>query len=290
MSGSESGGPLAPAASFDYEAKSWGAVELRPRPWYMNGLKLRYLLDDLARVGGRVLDVGCGAGQVAKAVKRERPDLDVSGCDVSRSAIAAASASSGGVDFRLATAERLPFGDAELDFVWIFDVLEHVDDPEQVLREIARVLKPGGGFHIVLPLEGQPRTLYRLVGAGTRWKAKLRHGGHIQVFSAERFRSIAARCGLAVTRTRWSYHATLQVLDLLYFTWLDLRGPVSGSVEDMSAARGGLVGAAMRGISKAVATTAWGEARLLRGLPGGCGHFTCVRAGYHKPPTSQQTT
>jgi len=278
--------PLAPAASFDYEAKRWGAAPLRPRPWFMNGLKLRYLLDDLARVRGRVLDVGCGAGQVAKAVKRERRDLEVFACDVSRAAVAAAASSPEGVDFRLATAERLPFADGELDFVWIFDVLEHVDDPEQVLREVARVLKPGGGFHIVLPLEGQPRTLYRAVGAGTRWTAKLRHGGHIQVFSASRFGALAESCGLPVTRTRWSYHLTLQVLDLLYFTWLDRRGPVSGSVEDMSAARSGVAGRLMRAASKAVATTAWAEARLLRRIPGGCGHFTCERADYHMRPTS----
>src|SRR5438309_3993017 len=242
----------------------------------MNGLKLRYLLEDLASVRGRVLDVGCGAGSVAKAVKRERGDLEVFGCDASRSAIAAAGTSPDGVDFRLATAERLPFGDGELDFVWIFDVLEHVDDPEQVLREVARVLKPGGGFHIVLPLEGQPFTLYRLVGCGTRWTAKVRHGGHIQVFSADRFRFMAAAAGLPVIRTRWSYHFALQVLDLLYFSWLDLRGPVSGSVEDMSAARGGVAGRVMRGVNRAVATTAWGDVGLFPGRRDGGGTSACL--------------
>jgi len=266
-----------PNTSFDYESKRWGAAQLRPRPWYMNGLKLRYLLEDLAGVSGRVLDVGCGAGSVAKAVKRERPDLQVQGCDVSHSALAFANSSPQGVDFRLATAERLPFADGGLDFVWIFDVLEHVEEPDRVLREVARVLKPGGVFHIVLPLEGQPRTLYRLVGCGTRWKAKVRHGGHIQIFSAERFRAMALASGLPVVRTRWSYHALLQVLDLAYFSWLDLRGPVAGSVEDMSASRGGVVGGVMRTVSKAVASTAWTEARVFRAVPGGCGHFTCEK-------------
>jgi SAM-dependent methyltransferase len=264
--------------SFDYESKQWGAARLEPKPWFMNGLKLRYLLSDLEPVRGKVLDVGCGAGAVAKAVKRLRPDLEVHGCDLSRSALAVANAPTAeGVDFRLATAERLPFDDGELDFVWIFDVLEHVESPEAVLAEVFRVLRPGGGFHIVLPLEGQPRTLYRLIGCGTRWTAKVRHGGHIQVFSAHRFSAMARGAALPVTRTRWSYHVLLQVLDVLYFSWLDLRGPVTGSVEDMAAQRRGLVGGLMRGAAATVATLAWCEARLLRGLPGGCGHFTCQR-------------
>lgn len=243
----------------------------------MNGLKLRYLLEDLAPVRGRALDVGCGAGSVAKAVKTDRPDLAVFGCDLSQSALSVAAAEPLGVEFRLATAEELPFGDAEFDFVWIFDVLEHVDDPERVLREVARVLKPGGGFHIVLPLEGQPGTLYRLVGCGSRWTAKVRHGGHVQIFSAERFRAMASGCGLRLVRSRWSYHLLLQALDLAYFSWLDWRGPVSGSVEDMSSSRRGVLGALMRAATRATAISAWTEARLLRALPGGCGHFTCVR-------------
>jgi SAM-dependent methyltransferase len=266
-----------PPGSFDYEAKRWGAAAVRPKPWYQNGLKLRYLLDDLSGIRGRVLDVGCGGGSVAKAVKRERPDLEVFGCDISESALRIAGASPDGVDFRLATAERLLFEDGTFDYVWIFDVLEHVEDPERVLREVARVLKPGGGFHIVLPLEGQPRTLYRLVGCGTRWTAKVTQCGHIQIFSAGRFRSMAAACGLPVVRTRWSYHVLLQALDLVYFSWLDRRGPVTGSVEDMSATRNGAIGQLMRAASRTVASAAWTEARLLRAMPGGCGHFTCER-------------
>jgi len=50
-------------------------------------------------------------------------------------------------------------------------------------------------------------------------------------------------------------------------------------VEDMASARGGFSGALVRAVSKTVATLAWTEARLLRALPGGCGHFTSLRAG-----------
>jgi len=249
----------------------------------MNGLKLRYLLSDLHGIQGKVLDVGCGAGSVAKAVKRERRDLEVFGCDLSPSALAMAGVSADGVDFRLATAERLPFADGNFDFVWMFDVLEHVDDPANVLREVARVLRPGGGFHIVLPLEGQPWTLYRLVGCGTRWTAKVRHGGHIQVFSADRFRTLAAANALPVSRSRWSYHFLLQVLDVLYFSWLDWRGPVSGSIEDMAESRQGVLGTLMRTAARVVASLAWAEARLLRALPGGCGHFTSQRTEPSSP-------
>ena len=88
---------------------------------------------------------------------------------------------------------------------------------------------------------------------------------------------MALSCGLRVVRTRWSYHFLLQVLDLVYFSWLDWRGPVTGSVEDMSATRSGVAGQLMRGVSRTVASVAWGEARTLRALPGGCGHFTCER-------------
>ena len=106
----------------------------------------------------------------------------------------------------------------------------------------------------------------------------MRHGGHIQVFSAECFEKMAADCGLPVIRRRWTYHGLLQALDLTYFSWLDIRAPVTGSVDDMAVGRGGAVGAFMEAGAMSVSTLAWSEARLLRVLPGGCGHFTCACA------------
>src|SRR5258708_12554334 len=114
-----------PAPAFDYEAKHWGTALLRPRPWYMNGLKLCYLLDDLSGVKGRVLDVGCGGGSVAKAVKHARPDLEVFGCDLSESALKIAGSNPGGVDFRPATPDSLPFRTATPALLPFFAPLQH---------------------------------------------------------------------------------------------------------------------------------------------------------------------
>src|SRR5260370_74035 len=52
MSGGENGGPLEAAASFDYESKRWGAAPLRARPRFMNGVKLRHLLEDRPPASG----------------------------------------------------------------------------------------------------------------------------------------------------------------------------------------------------------------------------------------------
>jgi SAM-dependent methyltransferase len=244
----------------------------------MGGLKLRYLLEDLEGRGGRFLDVGCGGGAMARAVSRERPDLRVHGVDLSRGAVGFAAREGEGVCFAVGDAQRLPYGDAVFDAVSLFDVLEHVDEPERVLDEVARVLRPDGLLHVALPLEAQPGTVYALIGTGTRWKAKLRHGGHVQLFDSRRYETRAAASGLPVVRRRWSYHHLFSLIDVLFFVLADLRGPLKTSVEDAVAARGGLLGHPLRALKGLVAAMGWYEARLFRGLPGACGHFTSRRA------------
>jgi SAM-dependent methyltransferase len=268
------------ASSFDYESKRWGSSPVFARPWHIQGLKLRYALEDLSSVrSGRVLDVGCGGGNMAKAIKRERPDLVVYGVDTSRNAIASASANAEGVEFRVGTAERLPFEAGYFNAVTMFDVLEHLEDPGRVLAEIARVLAPGGLFHIAVPLENQPGTIYHLIGAGTRWKAKVRWLGHIQSLSEADYRELAARSALPVTHVRWSYHHLFSLIDVLYFSFLQPRGGVSTSVEDYVSAQRGWAAGPMRAAWKVVSATGWYEARAFRWMRGACGHFTSRKQG-----------
>ncbi len=264
------------AAVFNYEAKQWGANPVYARPWYLQGLKLRYCLDDLAQVRGSCLDVGCGAGNMAKAIKRERPDLTVHGVDVSRAAIQWARRDPQGVVFRVTPAERLPFADAALDAVTMFDVLEHVQDPEGVLLEVRRVLKPAGLFHLVLPLESQPKTLYAFMTA-RGWQAKRRHCGHVQLFDEHSFRALAEATGLPVRQVRWSFHPLFALIDVAYFCYRDVRGPTSHSVEDYLAEQRGPLTPALLLAKNVITSIGWYESRLLRRFKGGCGHFTCAR-------------
>jgi SAM-dependent methyltransferase len=264
-------------AAFDYESKLWGSAPVVARPWHLQGLKLRYCLEDLVDVRGTLVDIGCGGGGMARAIKRERPDLQVHGTDVSRTAIAQASSDAGGVTFEAAPAEQLPFADGSMNAVTMFDVLEHLPDTDAVLREVARVLKQGGLFHIVLPLEAQPGTLYRMIGTGTRWRGKERLAGHIQLFDEARFRREAASAGLPVQRVRWSFHPLFSIVDIGYYVVMGRAGKPGRSVEDQLSRPGAGAGA-LRWLKNGVSAAGWYESRMLRGVRGGAGHFTCRKA------------
>ncbi|MDG3002388.1 methyltransferase domain-containing protein [Paludisphaera mucosa] len=100
--------------------------------------------------GRRVLDVGCGLGEDAAALaKLVAPDGAVVGVDGSRGMIEAARKRHGaveGLSFEVADAAALPFDDASFDACRIDRVLQHIADPAPVIREMARVLRPGGSL------------------------------------------------------------------------------------------------------------------------------------------------
>lgn len=93
----------------------------------------------------RVLDVGCGDGQVSRLVARLGASLVV-GVDPTWNQVRVAGERGGGASFAMAGAAALPFAAASFDAVVACLVFEHIRDVDDAIAEVARVLAPGGRF------------------------------------------------------------------------------------------------------------------------------------------------
>ncbi len=122
------------------------------------------------RAGERVLDVATGTGLVATELL-SRSACTVVGLDQSPEMLAAARArfAAAGVGARIelveGEAERLPFADASFDALTFTYLLRYVDDPAATVRELARVLRPGGriaSLEFGVPPGALPRVAWRL--------------------------------------------------------------------------------------------------------------------------------
>ncbi|SCG46193.1 SAM-dependent methyltransferase [Micromonospora halophytica] len=99
--------------------------------------------------GDRLLDLGCGIGapaiRLATTYQIEAVGVSISGRQVERAIERVASAGlADRLSFQLADAMDLPFPDESFDIVWALESLHHMPDRAHVLRQAARVLRPGG--------------------------------------------------------------------------------------------------------------------------------------------------
>ena len=106
-----------------------------------------------------VADLGCGAGVMLCDVLMRRPLWTGHGLDISQAAVDYAKrlAQHKGVaeraSFTTGNIAGLPYTDGSLDLVIASEVIEHTPDPQLVLREIARVLRPCGHLILTMPME-----------------------------------------------------------------------------------------------------------------------------------------
>jgi ubiquinone/menaquinone biosynthesis C-methylase UbiE len=130
------------------------------------------------RAADRILDVGCGTGSLVVLIRRLHPDVQIIGLDPDPKALARArhKAERAGISIQLdqGYSDALPYPEAFFDRVFSSLMFHHVqeDAKGKTLREIRRVLKPGGFFHMLDfggPESGD-RFLTRLIHSGHRLK------------------------------------------------------------------------------------------------------------------------
>jgi ubiquinone/menaquinone biosynthesis C-methylase UbiE len=145
--------------------------------------------------GARVLDVGCGTGQLLAALAARSEPPTLAGVDVSREMLARAAARLGpSADLRCAPAEHLPFGDATFDLVVTASSLHYWREPARGFAEIARVLVRGG--HLVVTDWCREGWRMRLMDRYLR----LRDPAHHRALTRRDLATLAAAAGFTIGR------------------------------------------------------------------------------------------
>jgi ubiquinone/menaquinone biosynthesis C-methylase UbiE len=146
-------------------------------------LRRRFALANIGP-GDRVLDLGCGEGDLAADIAGA--GAEVIAADVARAALERAHRRHPELDLRLALSDApLPFDDGAFDVVWSSEVIEHVADTARWLSEVRRVLAPHGRVLLSTPSHGRLRLL---AGGVERFSEPV--GDHLHLYTARSLRDL----------------------------------------------------------------------------------------------------
>jgi SAM-dependent methyltransferase len=157
--------------------------------------------------GGRALDLPCGAGLASEALRRL--GFEVTAADLDEKAFAA------GPEIRFEKVDLdqpLPFADASFELVHCGDGIEHLESPIRALRELARVLSPGGSLLLTTPNYASLERRLRFLLSGslakplprveTNGPQGARGHGHLSPLTLTQLCWMAERAGLALVSAR----------------------------------------------------------------------------------------
>ncbi len=205
----------APVKTIDHYDVSDTRTELFER----EELATKLLRPFLSR-GMKVLDLGCGDGTYLDALGQVQPGLDLFGIDFSHDRIALAKNKSLALkqgDLH----EGISFAPGFFDIVYTAEVIEHLWDPDAFVKEIVRVLAPGGKLLLttpnlcawynralflfgIQPLFVEASTVDSRIGSGVlkRFKNQTRPAGHVRIFNQDALVDILEAYGLRVLKLR----------------------------------------------------------------------------------------
>jgi 2-polyprenyl-3-methyl-5-hydroxy-6-metoxy-1,4-benzoquinol methylase len=151
--------------------------------------------------GARVLDLGCGAGEFATALRAA--GADPVGVDVAREPLRRAALRDPTLDLRLwEPGTPLPADDAVFDVAWAGEVLEHVVDLAPWLSEVRRALRPAGELLVTTPHHG-PGRLLALALSRRRFAEHFEpRSDHVRFFSPATLRELLEDLGFDVVELR----------------------------------------------------------------------------------------
>lgn len=183
-----------------------------------------YAMKTLRDIKGSILDVGCGMGQIANEIKKSNPDLKVFACDKDESVLSFAKKNYGvnKIVFSNCDAHKLHFSDKKFDAVIMTDVLEHLENPQESIKEIRKVLKKNGVFHLVVPCEASLFTIDGWIKKLFGKNLKERPIGHIQQFNLKDIKKMLTNDRFELRHIKYSYHLFYQFFSLIYYLYVSL--------------------------------------------------------------------
>lgn len=157
--------------------------------------------------GDTVLDAGCGLGRHLCQLAT-MPRLKIFGIDMSTGALAASYKSLDTMpcrqsdDFLLSVADitKLPFPDASFDCVICSEVMEHIPDHENALRELDRILKPGGTLVVSVPRFFAERICWLI-----SWDYYNEKGGHIRIYKKKQLKKMLTGQGFRCWKINYKH-------------------------------------------------------------------------------------
>src|SRR4051812_15399318 len=157
----------------------------------------------------RLLEMGCGRGWLTQRMQERIPATY--GVDVNpRSIVHGVTA-----NLHVMDAVALEFDDEQFDHAYSFHAIEHIVDAATALRELQRVVRPGGRILLVYPAE-PIRGLYAMPGAWLGFgNPLLARRLHVHKFTPERIARLGARCGLTHVESALDFFITPQFMTVL---------------------------------------------------------------------------